>query len=65
MKLFGIEDWEATNDEILLGMDAIKMILHKNLDRKLQKKALSCLMFLKRKQIEVVKSRGVADGRPG
>jgi len=68
MKLFGIEGWEATKKEInenLLGMDAVKMILYKDLDRKLQKEALSYLMFLKRKRTGVVKSRGVADGRPG
>ena len=68
MKLFKIEGWEATKkkfDENLLGMDAVKMILHKDLDRKLQKEALSYLMFLKRKRTGVVKSRGVADGRPG
>ena len=68
MKLFGIEGWEATKKELsenLLGMDAVKMILHKDLDRKVQKEALSYLMFLKRKRTGVVKSRGVADGRPG
>lgn len=66
MKLFGLKGWEATKKEIndnLLGMDALKMVLHKDLDRKFQKEALSYLMFLKRKQTGVVKSRGVCDGR--
>ena len=66
MKLFGLEGWEATKKEIndnLLGMDAVKMVLRKDLDRNLQKEALSYLMFLKRKRTGVVKSRGVCDGR--
>ena len=61
MKLFGIEGWEATKKEIdenLLGIDAVKMILYKGLDCKLQKEALSYLIFLKRKRTGVVKSRG-------
>ena len=50
MKLFGLEECGATKKKIdnnLLEMDAVKMVLHKDLDRKFQKEALSYLMFLK------------------
>lgn len=62
IKLFGLEGWEATKKVIndnLLGMDAVKMVLQKDLNRNLQKEALLYLMFLKRKRTGVVKSRGV------
>lgn len=67
-KLFRIKGWEATKkklDKNLLGMNAVKIILHKDLNWKLQKEALSYLMFFKCKHIGVVKSKGCCDGGLG
>lgn len=68
MNFFGLEGWEVTKKEIednLQGIDAVKMVLYKDLDQKFQKEVLSYLIFYKRKQIGVVKSRSVCSGRPG
>ena len=67
IKEFGEEGWAATKSEIyenLIGMDAVSIIEPDKLDKTLAKNALPYLMFLKRKRLGKVKSRGCADGRP-
>ena len=67
VKVFGMEGWEATKSELkenLLGMDAVEMVHQKDINPELCKKALSYLMFLKRKRTGKVKARGCANGRP-
>ena len=48
----------------LIGMDAVDMLDKSCITSDVYMNALSCLMLLKRKRIDVVKARGCADGRP-
>ena len=67
LKVFGDEGYDAAVCELkdnLLGRDCVRMLKGKEVTHTVRKKALSYLMFLKRKRSSRIKGRGVADGRP-
>jgi hypothetical protein len=67
MKEFGELGFEATMKELddnLIGMDAVQMLKPNEVNKDVWCKALSYLMFLKRKRDGSVKARGCANGRP-
>ena len=67
MKEFGDLGFKATMKELddnLIGMNAVRMLKPSEVNKEVWSKALSYLMFLKRKRTGDVKARGCADGRP-
>jgi hypothetical protein len=65
MKEFGELGFEATMKELddnLIGMGAVQMLKPNEVNKDVWCKALSYLMFLKRKRDGTVKARGCADG---
>ena len=65
MKEFGQEGYNATVSELsdnLIGMDEVDMVDKSRIVSDVYMNALSYLMILKRKRIDIVKSRGCADG---
>ena len=64
-RLLECKGFDATISELkdnLIGRDVMTMVM--NPSRKLFKKSLRYLMFLKRKRTGIVKARGCADYRP-
>ena len=67
LEVFGDDGKEAAMKELkdnLVGRGCLKMLKPKEVNNTIRKKALSYLMFLKRKCCGKVKGRGCADGRP-
>ena len=67
LKIFGDEGYNAAVSELrdnLLGRDCVRMLKGKEITPTVWKKALSYLMFLKRKRNGKINGQGCADGRP-
>ena len=67
LKLLKEEGYEAIIKDLrdnLIGCDYANILERKNVLKEIRLKALSYLMFLKRKRTDTVKERGCADGRP-
>ena len=67
LEIFGEDGKQAAMNELknnLVGRGCLNMLHPHEVTPSIQKKALSYLMFLKRKRCGKIKGRGCADGRP-
>ena len=67
LEIFGDDGKEAAINELknnLVGRGCLNMLTPAEITPSIRKKALSYLMFLKRKRCGKIKGRGCADGRP-